>query len=125
MVSCSGIQFAPPRSAFTCEMCLPKERCTEQHSEQRRMPLFSDAHDGDPAPQSPQADMGWRETGDEDTDEEAAAEAVDEGDLDFPDSISFACCQTKYATTVPFALSHYLMKSDKSAQKSLQQAVIH
>ncbi len=68
--------FIELKFSFTCDMWRPMDRWTEQHSAHKRIPRFTEAHDGDPDPQSPQTDIGCR-----------AGDEVKEDDFDFPDNI--------------------------------------
>ena len=52
------------------------DRWTEQHSAHKRIPRLTEAHEGDPDPQSPQTDIGCR-----------AGDEVSEEDFDLPDNI--------------------------------------
>jgi len=45
---------------LTWLMCLPRDLCTEQQSEQINTPLFTEAQLGELEPQSAQIDRGWR-----------------------------------------------------------------
>ena len=59
MVSCSGIHV-PCLRHLTWLMCLPRDLCTEQQSEQINTPLFTEAQLGELEPQSAQMERGWR-----------------------------------------------------------------
>ena len=57
IVNCSGIHV-PCFIHFTWLTCLPRDLCTEQHSEHMRIPLLTLAQLGSLAPQSAHTDRG-------------------------------------------------------------------